>query len=199
MNIPHFLTGNRSWSAGDVPLARQRKSVGFTALLCVGLGIMSIGMGGCMKAQNDRVALGNALVLPAFQANHPMTHDNTPGNASFDRSAWMPMEFSIPVHGVAHNPVYTEQANTLHTLARQRGEYPTAQTALELGEPDTPERVLQTARAHGMAGLDALLLVPRIIMRPPWETDWSPGWNYQRQFVETDQQQDVDATGDSQP
>ncbi len=35
-------------------------------------------------------------------------------------------------------------------------------------------------QAHASAALDAALLVPRLLLRPPTETDWSPTLGYGR-------------------
>ena len=149
-------------------------------LWCLGI-LPALLLVGCTNRLNDRIELGNAFILPAFTEAQPAVPDSGPSITTLDRSAaWSPMEFSVPVHGVAHPPIYTKPSNSLDTLPRQRGEYPTALTALDLGEPSMEKEILQTGRAHGMAALEAILLIPRLIMRPPWETDWSPAWNYQR-------------------
>lgn len=137
---------------------------------------------GCTSSENDRFRFGEDGMIPAFQSEaigYP--DDGQPRSVTgLDRSGWEPMVFAVPVHGTAHQPTYAPSMFDLDTLPRQRGEYPTAETCLDLGEPDCGTQVWFAARTHGVAVIDTVLLLPRLVMRPPTATDWSPSRSYAR-------------------
>jgi len=149
-------------------------------LTLAGLLPAALCLAGCMHAENDRLRLGACETLPVFQTQ---PHALPPAGTSvsgLDRSEWAPVAFVVPVHGTAHQPTYAPSAFELADLPRQRGEFPTPESALDLGEPSLGTEVVQAARTHGLAALDALLLVPRLLLRPPTATDWSPRQSYER-------------------
>jgi hypothetical protein len=151
------------------------------ALLVVSAALgAGLALTGCTHAENDRFRFGESGLLPAFDARPDTIADPTPTVTGHDRSGWEPMVFVVPVHGTAHQPTYAPGTFDLATLPRQRGEYPTAETCLDLSEPDGGAEAWLAARTHGMALVDTVMLVPRAIMRPPTATDWSPGGNYTR-------------------
>ncbi len=135
---------------------------------------------GCTSAENDRFRFGDGAPLPVFQPAADTLTDPTPTVTSLDRSGWEPILLDVPVHGTAHQPTYAPSAFTSDALARYRGEYPTAETCLELAETDASEDIRFAAATHGMAIVDTALLIPRIIIRPPTATDWSPARNSTR-------------------
>ncbi|MBK7405623.1 MAG: hypothetical protein IPJ41_13615 [Phycisphaerales bacterium] len=103
-----------------------------------------------------------------------------PSVTGLDRSNWEPVLFEVPVNGVAHSPTYAPPTFDLAGMPRQRGDEPTIENCLDLGEADVGAEIGQAFRSHGLAVLDAALLVPRLIIRPPHATDWSPRWPYER-------------------
>ena len=137
---------------------------------------------GCTNSHNDRLRFGEAGAIPAFATDAPegFEGDTYRSVTGLDRSDWEPVVFAVPVHGTAHQPTYAPSAFDLGTLPRQRGEYPTAETSLDLGEPDCAADAWFAARTHGMAVVDTVMLLPRMVMRPPTATDWSPNGNYTR-------------------
>lgn len=137
-------------------------------------------LAGCTSAENNRFRFGNAGPLPVFQPAADTLADPAPSVTGLDRSGWAPIALDVPVHGTAHRPTYAPSAFDLDTTARQRGQYPTAETCLDLGEPDDSDEIRLAAATHGLAVVDAALLIPRIIIRPPNATDWSPTLSYAR-------------------
>lgn len=135
---------------------------------------------GCTSPQNDRLELGTDLLLPTFQEPVHVMSAAGPSITGLDRSNWALEVFEVPVNGVAHQPPYAPPTYDLAALPRQRGEEPTPETALDLGEPDLGAEIGQTFRSHGLAVLDALLIVPRLVIRPPTATNWSPTGSYER-------------------
>lgn len=139
-------------------------------------------LSGCTSPENNRFRFGEDGMIPAFDtdAAAPPADDQIPSVTGLDRADWEPVLFVVPVHGTAHRPIYAPAAFDLDALPRQRGEYPTAETSLDLGEPDCGTEAWFAARTHGMAVVDTVMLLPRFIMRPHTATDWSPVGNYTR-------------------
>lgn len=139
-------------------------------------------LSGCTSPENDRFRFGEDGMIPAFQTDAAAlpTDDQIPSVTSLDRSDWEPVVFAVPVHGTAHQPTYAPGVFDLDSLPRQRGEYPTVETSLDLGEPDCGTEAWFAARTHGMAVVDTVLLLPRLVMRPHTATDWSPVGRYTR-------------------
>lgn len=140
-------------------------------------------LAGCMHATNDRLRLGQCETVPAFRVEpHPLPPAG-PSVTGLDRSGWDETVYVIPVNGVAHSPQYAPPIFNIDTLPRHRGEFPTALSALDLGEPSAGREAHLAFRTHGWAFLDALALVPRLIIRPPNATNWSPRIDYERSSV----------------
>jgi hypothetical protein len=135
---------------------------------------------GCTRQANDRLVLGEDIMLSAFAESVPEPAPATTSVVGFDRSHWEPMVYEIPVNGVAHQPTYAPPTFGLDTLPRQRGEHPTALSSLDLGEPSSTADLGQMFRSHGQAVLDAALILPRLVIRPPTATNWSPRTSYER-------------------
>lgn len=142
--------------------------------------IALLALAGCTHESNDRHRLGESGTLPAFTVSPHTLPPINPGITGLDRDNWEPITLLIPVNGTAHQPTYTTSAFDTATLARQRGEFPTAESALELIDPDEDDEILFAIEAHASAALDAVLLVPRLLLRPPTESDWSPTLGYGR-------------------
>lgn len=146
------------------------------AALAAGL----LALSGCAKPANDRLRLGACEVLPAFQTNAHALPPAGPSVTGLDRSGWAPIAYVVPVHGTAHQPTYAPSHFELDTLPRQRGEFPTVESALDLGEPDLGQEASLTFRNQLWALFDTFLIVPRFVLRPPCATDWSPDTTYDR-------------------
>lgn len=148
------------------------------AALALAAGLLALS--GCAKPANDRLRLGACEVLPAFQTHPHALPPAGPSVTGLDRSGWAPIAYAVPVHGTAHQPTYAPSHFELDTLPRQRGEFPTVESALDLGEPDLGQEASLTFRNQLWALFDAALIVPRFVRRPSCATDWSPGITYDR-------------------
>lgn len=152
-----------------------RLATGFSCVSMLGL------LAAC-NHQNDRNEIGNTVSLPALSAE-PMPSDIRPDDpsslTSLDRSGWSKTVVLVPVHGIAHGPTYTTRHRSTDATARQRGEPPTALTALEL-EGDTGwTQVADSAEAPFVCMWDTLLILPRAIVERPWTEvrgDQEPYW-----------------------
>ena len=144
------------------------------------LAACTLALAACTSPENESLRFGRSDVLPAFQTKPHQLPPAGPSVTGLDRSDWAPVEYMVPVMGTAHQPTYAPDHYRLASLARQRGEYPTAESALELGHPDAGEEAWQAAKLHGWAFLDAVLVLPRAVLRPPCATDWSPSLDYAR-------------------
>jgi hypothetical protein len=144
------------------------------------LALLCLGLGACTNSANERTRFGaepSEAPFPVFE--NPDLAD-APSVTGLDRSDWPEITALSPVHGVAHGPTYAPGMFDREDLARERGEYPSPVDALDLSRADGGDEALFALQTHGLAVLDGLLLVPRMVVRPPNATDWSPSWDYQR-------------------
>lgn len=141
---------------------------------------LASGLTGCAHPINNEFRYGAEGPLEVFLPQPDVVGADEISVTSMDRSAWPTRIYKVPVHGVAHYPTYAEPSFDLETIPRQRNEYPTPLSALDLQEPDPGAEAWQGVRGQAGAAIDALLLVPRLVIRPPTSTDWSPEWSYQR-------------------
>lgn len=143
---------------------------------------------GCVS-QNERNTIGNNLPieaiaepaheLAAWDAGRPEAMaDDAPSLTGVDRSDWNTTTYLVPVDGVGHRPIYRSDHQLLRYTARQRMEFPTAESALELdGQPQAPihaEEVAETLSQPLIAFGEAVLIVPRLIVEPQTRIDRSP-------------------------
>jgi hypothetical protein len=138
---------------------------------------------GCVSPDNDRITIGHELRTGSFQTAalpEPVAQVQTPSVTGIDRSNWARTDFSIPVDGTVHHPTYAKRVIVADRTARQRGQYPTASTALELwgGSADEQEweALLNQLRSLG----DLVLLPLNVILQRPWVRRMSPDIAYER-------------------
>ncbi len=166
----------------------------------IGLSLLLVTLSGCIAPQNDRLTEGHgpaAVKFEAFsrdsgRAANPVASDGGSGGqggriasspptlTGLDRSNWDRTVVAVPVDGTAHHPTYVQRLIVTDSTARQRQEYPTAESALELtqgsGETQAWEAPLQSVQAFR----DLLLGPFRLIGQPPWRVRWSPDESYAR-------------------
>jgi hypothetical protein len=144
------------------------------------LALTALALSACTRQDNDRLRLGDSAALSTFLVHTETLPPAGPSVTGLDRSNWEPNYLFVPVHGTANQPTYARSAFDLATLPRQRGEFPDAESSLDLVEPDASDAILFAFRTHGLAFVDAVLLLPRAVLRPFTATDWSPAGSYQR-------------------
>lgn len=152
-------------------------------------------LAGCVTPQNDRTTIGagdravrvEALTpIPATPAGPTIAMPvgalilQEPSVVGLDRSNWATTDLGQPVDGVAHRPLYAKRVQFAGRTARQRGEYPNAETALELTGGSIWQQQAEVPTNHAMAALDLLLILPRMIWSHPWQIRWSPDVAYER-------------------
>lgn len=143
-------------------------------LVCCGASL-SAGLVGCTTG-NDRNELGveaQAVRLPALVAHEQRAEEavhavrDATSAASLDRTHWGRLVVEAPVDGVSASPTYTRSFSRTQVTARQRGEFPTPVSALELSgdaQGQREEAWLGAPRALG----GAVLLIPRLFLERPW-------------------------------
>ncbi|HYE61070.1 MAG TPA: hypothetical protein VD997_03660 [Phycisphaerales bacterium] len=141
-------------------------------------------LAGCSTTMNERPwigqtennARGGAVYLDLVRAEErpeaPLTSDG-PSVVSLTRENWRPMVFTVPVDGVASRRNYTTELHFTDTTARQRGEHPTALSALELSGPTRTEQALEGLVNPFNAFGDAVLMPARMAVHWPWREVYS--------------------------
>ena len=136
---------------------------------------------GCAPV-NEEVGLLGAPPLPALDpgADTVRVHnDASPSITSHDRRHWERQTVPVPLKQVEHRPHYASDVHFMEDTARQRGEYPTATTVLEVPEPSWGHV------AEGVVDpFHAVLLVGwwpfdwALNDRAPWKIERSPADDY---------------------
>lgn len=143
---------------------------------------------GCISTENDRDTLGRSAPIEAFTPVPPamppgepaLTPPQQPSVVSLERSNWAATPFLVPVDGTAHHPTYTTRVVIADETARQRREYPTALSALELTAGSERDQQLEVPANWLATLLDPILFLPRLIWEHPWSPRWSPDEAYTR-------------------
>lgn len=131
-------------------MPNTRQSILATALaVCSSAAILT----GCNR-QNHSLQLGQDLQLETFRpAVEPaVANSSVPtgvlANASTPvgtRESWAQSQMLVPSDGVYHRPLYKTEYSRVKYTARNRGEFPTAETALDLQDPRATEKQIKEA------------------------------------------------------
>lgn len=146
--------------------------------IVLGVAPMAFALTGCVSDVNSRVVLGSNVAIDGGAGGGASS-----SNASLhglDRSNWGSTTIRVPVDGTVHRATYVSRHLYDDSLARQKGLYPTSETALEL-DGSRGMGAAEVAAQPGWALLDVALLPVRIAMDPPWEPQQSPRRVYKRQ------------------
>ncbi|MCC6230464.1 MAG: hypothetical protein IT432_14720 [Phycisphaerales bacterium] len=159
-------------------------AAGSHLLACVG-----VGLPGCAES-NSRNRIGDDVTLQAFQpASQVLSSEDTqraddpPSLTSLDRSAWEPTVYALPVDATHHRPTYRFLAPIgPRQLRRQRGEYPTTMSALELdgGSTWSRDRFFESILEPVHASLELVRMPFAMAIYQPWRRAWSPMGTYDR-------------------
>lgn len=137
-------------------------------------------LAGCVALDNGRI---DASVLPDRPHNRPpgpLPADG-PSIHSLDRSNWRQTTYIVHPWAVAHSPTYRPDRSRLEHTRRQRGEYPTADSALDIGEGQNEPMRWEALAVPPLAFFDAVLIVPRMVFdQRPRSVDHSPQIEYER-------------------
>ncbi len=138
-------------------------------LLGSALLLAAIFCSGCATIDNDRLVVAG-MEPPELASGDepyaaPMREATGPSLTGIDRSHWPEQEILVMQDGVHHHPRFTSNGpRYTNETARQRGEYPTAGSALELGG-DCEAQVWEALAGPVWAGMDVVLFIPRAITR----------------------------------
>lgn len=154
----------------------MRKTVAITFLSLLTLA-------GCVNS-NARTTVGDSVVLPAFTEAgvnpRGLPPTSAPSLEGMDRSNWSRQVFVVPVDGPEHRPLYATQLTQHNETVRQRLEFPSPTSALELSRTSQGEQIGDAAATAGYAFWDLLAMVPRMCMYAPWggpqRGDAQPYW-----------------------
>jgi hypothetical protein len=144
-------------------------------------------LGGCTADGNDSNTLGrkqalvsslDAVQLPGVADNN--TRPDAPARSDkaslagagsrLNRAHWEPVPVVVPVDGVDGLPTYSRHHAFTDATARQRGEFPTPISALELGGDSLEARRDEALFAPLDSFAQALLVLPRFFFVQPWDT-----------------------------
>lgn len=152
---------------------------------------------GCV-AENDRLTVGHDIDLEIFdperpgavatgEAGDPIAPGTVPGVpggrrslAAIDRSNWETQTLLVPVDGTGHRPTYATTLEMKNSTARQRGEFPTALSALELTGGFTDEQLVESFDTPIVVLGSAIVLPVRLFTEPQWLVHYSPRKSYDR-------------------
>lgn len=146
-----------------------------------------IAAAGCAVEDNLRLTVGQSVPMSGLPPVMPDTRegmtgstdpDNIPGDgpslAGLDRSNLRPAEFRVPIDGVHHHPHNTLPLRTRSDHARQRGEFPTMESVLEQSDPSVLTLWYEFLAIPAWSVVEAVWLVPALVIDGPWETTTSP-------------------------
>lgn len=109
--------------------------------------LLAAGVGGCVDNANQRLLIGDDVTLASLppEVVEPTINedgmavapeppaDDAPTATGLDRSNFEPVTYRVPIDGTRHEFHGFDELSLTSETARQRGEYPTALTALETG------------------------------------------------------------------
>ncbi|MCC6677557.1 MAG: hypothetical protein IT436_10470 [Phycisphaerales bacterium] len=169
--------------------------------LALGAGSLFLGFAlpatlpGCVDA-NNRLSVGaepKEIRFEALNGAQPLAaSDATPTDSAFqrpddapsvfslDRTNWESRELAQPVDYTLHRPHYRVPSRVPNVLPRERGEFPTANTALDLSCRSDGQQAWQALGAPLGAFAEGLSIPFRLIMEPQSAVWRSPDLAYQR-------------------
>jgi len=149
------------------------------AVLVGAMAVMLAGLAGCVAPANDRLTLNH---MGSFETDvgvqSPATHYRS--LETIGRREWERVTYVVPVDSVVHGPTYAPTIEMTNKSARQRGEYPTIETAFELSEGSLGQRIKEAfagpfvGMGQGVAAMGLFFVDPQV------NGDESPSMAYQR-------------------
>ncbi|MFO0857088.1 MAG: hypothetical protein U0640_07005 [Phycisphaerales bacterium] len=156
------------------------RSAYFVAFVLVAGSVVGSAMSGCTAAGNSRPEVGDARfgqsrsVLVRSMSDYNARPEekfssDSPSVSGLSRAHWQPTTVIVPVDGVEGYPRYTREHPQALATARQRGEYPTEMTALELSGDTYSQRWNEALESPAWAIWQAVSMPYRFIWVQPWE------------------------------
>lgn len=143
-------------------------------------------LAGCVMPANDRLAIGEGLEVeaigprPTVAAPTAASQVGSPSLTGISRDHWAPLQYHVPVDGTVHTRTYAKRTFWADKTARQRGEHPTALSALDMINGSEDQQGLEALDNQFRAVTDLVLLIPRMAIWLPWVEKRSPDEAYRR-------------------
>lgn len=132
----------------------------------------------CRSEVNDRTTLGAPGAASAVRlsdihgagqrAETPRSDDAT-SLAGLSRASWTRQTVEVPVEGTYALRRYTRTYHMTETTSRQRGEFPTPMSTLELTGDTGNEQALEALVSGPYALYEGVVLIPRLFFVRPCE------------------------------
>ena len=132
--------------------------------------------------ENDRLTLGDvAAVRAGDEKKSASSIEWTDTSISgMDRSAWTLATVVVPADATLHPPAYRPHRVLVDETARQRGEFPSAESAFDLREGSGMGQLREAILLPILGVWDAVMILPRMCMENPTHAVGSPGTEYER-------------------
>lgn len=135
---------------------------------------------GCIGQTHD-LRLGGVQEIETFAPPGEPLATSPLSDPSLAQRPWPEMTLLVPNDGIRNRPVYRTQYLFLNQNRRQRGEFPTPESALDLETGAYGEHLLDAFVIHDAGSVvDGGILLPRLVMYPPWKRRGSPRIAYDR-------------------
>ncbi|MBC23637.1 MAG: hypothetical protein CMJ32_06950 [Phycisphaerae bacterium] len=151
-----------------------------TLTTCFAASMLMLLLPGCSGLNQSSGLRGYPEAIPALQPSSntsitSMEGYDQPSIVSLDRSGWSPIVVQVPRKQVEFQTTYVTNVRLADTTARERGEYPTATTALGPGG-DCCQLALEGPVAIFFSAADLVLApVEMVCGRWPWTMKSGPG------------------------
>ena len=151
--------------------------------------LLAAALSGCASPENDRMTLGQSVRLETFSPAAPPPQSEADAAAAqvatrsitgMSRSNWAMTPILVPVDGVYHRQTYAKRLSGTDSTRRQRREFPTANSALELTEGSEEDQQGEAVVNVLLAASDVILLIPRALVDWPLKQRISPDEAYER-------------------
>ncbi|MGQ0627196.1 MAG: hypothetical protein ACT4PL_03745 [Phycisphaerales bacterium] len=139
---------------------------------------------GCnTPSYNRELTLGNRVELEAVTdgvpRGSPVATPERPDRPSLARDVlardWQARRFLVPIDGVTHRPTYTERQNEVAMTRRDRGEFPTPESALDTSvKGGVAAQFAQAAGSIVRVPAEIAMMPVRMYESPPFDAVSSP-------------------------
>lgn len=172
------------WVIAPMPVAAlssftmaQPSTLSGTVLLA-----LVIGFAGCAAVQNDRLFLSDAGALRSPDAPPAETQQEWPTKSieGIERTNWSEKVVVVQADATLHPPRLARDHLLVTGSARQRGEFPTADTVYELREGTGLDQLRESLLLPLLTMADAVMILPRVFMDRAHEAVGDPTANYAR-------------------